>query len=152
MMVRRAQLISGARDSKKRTKKKSKKRCKSSFLNEETIQQFCELIKRGLPPDGVCDYLGIANTTYYSWVRKGQAFVEGNGSPKEYEVYGEFIKEFKKATAEYRLRLVDRLHRTKANNWYRDLAILERRDRKSFGRHQPQGGLDEDYDPDERFL
>jgi hypothetical protein len=104
-----------------------------------------------MPLDGVCDYLGIEQSALSKWVRQG-TLVNGS-NPKN--IYSKLAKKVKRATAEYRLSLLDGLHgneKKKTRNWYRNLAILERRDRKNFGRYEPTGGTFESYDPDERFL
>jgi len=64
----------------------------------------------------------------------------------------EFVQRFRKALATYRLTRVDRLHDPCNRNWYKEMAILERRDRRTYGRQETAGGNDEQYDPDERFL
>ena len=121
-------------------------------LTDEIIDEFCELLRVGLPTDGACDFIGITNTTYYRWLRLGEDFIKGNGEPKENAIYGKFVMSMRKALATYRLERTRRLHRSKNQNWYRELAILERRDRNTWGRHEPAGGYDEEFNPDERFL
>jgi len=122
-----------------------------TILTEKLTEDFCKLIVEGLPPDGVCDYLGIDDSTFWMWRRRGEKFLAANGTPENHAVYAYFLQKFKRASAEYRLDRIQNLHESK-KNWFRELSILERRDRKSFSRHDPAGGTLEDYDPDERFL
>lgn len=102
--------------------------------------------------DGVCDYLGVENSTFWFWRDKGQKYLDGNCRPKEHQAYGNFVRCLKKAMAEYRLDRIDKLHNAKKMDWIREMAILERRDRKNFGKNEPPGGSDEQYDPDQKFL
>ena len=105
--------------------------------------------------DGVCDYLSINATTFYSWMRKGTEYDDAaeDERPEEFFLYSDFVRRFKRATGRYRLRMVKSLHRkAPGKTWIRDLAVLERRDRKNFGRNEQPGGGDQQYEPDERFL
>lgn len=120
-------------------------------LTEQTTAQFVELIKKGLPLDGCCDFLTISGEAFWNWMRKGTMYLADN-EPSEYEPYGRFVAAIKKATAEYRIDRLESLHRAGNRNWFRDLAILERRDRRSFGRWEPQGGTDDTTDKDEKFI
>jgi len=122
----------------------------SAILDQKLIRQFTSLVERGLPLDGVCDYLGLPGITFFNWLRKGDAYLTGNGELKEYRMYGEFVRLLRKATAKYRLILVDRLHGDE--DWIRCMTILERRDRRNFSRKEPSGGGEESLNPDERFL
>ncbi len=124
----------------------------STILNDELIAQFCKLTKQGLPADGVCDYLCIASSTFWTWIRKGERYLMGNNDPPEDHIYGDFVRQYKRATAEYRLKIIKRLHNGNAGVWVRDMAILERRDKKSFSRDMQDGGDDSVLDVDEKFL
>jgi hypothetical protein len=123
-----------------------------SILNEDITARFCKLIRKGFPPDAVCDYMSITPTAYYAWLRKGQIFFDGGESEEKYRKYGQFVTEFKKATARYRMRMVNDLHEANEKSWIKFMAILERRDRRTFGRAEPLGGSDEEFNPDDRYL
>ena len=56
----------------------------------------------------------------------------------------------RKAIAEYRLKNVDGLQ--ESEDWRRFLEILERRDRRTWNKQDPQGGTVDDYEANERFL
>lgn len=120
-------------------------------LTEKLIDQFCRYTKEGLPPDAVCDLLGISTTCFWDWIRKGKAFLDGAGEPEEWMLPGLFVYEFRKAAALYRYDLVKEL-KTNPSTWVRALATLERRDRKSFSRYDQGGPNMTSFDPDERFL
>lgn len=118
-------------------------------LDRKLITFFCDLTVRGLPADGICDYLGISPEYYYRWLRVGNQLLE-EGNIKRIEAI--FVRRYRKALAIYRLDRVDRLHDPVNRNWYKELAILERRDRKTYGRKEQPGGSEDTFDPDERFL
>lgn len=122
------------------------------LLSEELITEFCKLIEKGLPADGACDYLGITSTSYYTWLRRGNQFIDGDGQPEQDEMFGLFVSEFKKSTAKYRLSLVERLEAANGPNWIKYMATLERRDKKSYSRYDNEKSGEQAYDPDEKFL
>lgn len=125
-------------------------------LTKELIKEFCALIERGIPADTACDYFSISNSTYWSWLRKGQVYNEADDeeSPniRRYKVYGIFYTAFRRAVATYKINMVDSLHKGKGNNWTRDLAILERRDPDSFGRATAGNANSDHFDSDDSFL
>jgi len=122
------------------------------LLTPDLIEKFCELVKRGLPADGCCDYLCIHTSTFWRWLKRGELYNTGDEQPTTDEIIGRFVMLYRRASAEYRLELVKRLHRTSSPMWVRDMAVLERRDRKSFSRNDQAGGTDDEFDPDEKFL
>ena len=79
-----------------------------------------------------------------------------DGSPDKPDSHdklcGEFVRRYRKAMAKHNIDRTDALHRRGNRQWYRELAILERRDRRTWGRYEPKGGSDEAFDPDDRFL
>lgn len=124
-----------------------------SRLDDDLASKFCELIKRGMPFDGICDFLGVNSSLFYEWIRKGEAFLNsGDEAIQEHEIYGGFVALIRQASAEYRLTLINSVHREGNRNWFRDVCLLERRDRKNFSRSEPTGGDDADYSPDEKFI
>ncbi len=124
-----------------------------SILNEDMIRRFCRLIKKGLPPDAVCDYLNVSRSAFQAWVRKGETFRNGGNEPKEFALYAAFVGAFRRASATYRKRIIAQLHRSGNQYWAKEMTILERRDRKNFSRHEAPGQEgNESFDPDERFL
>lgn len=142
-------------DKRKKPKKPRKRtrRCgRPVQLDEKLTEQFCNLIKRGLPTDGCCDYLGITADQFWKWIRKGEQYIESEGEEAELEMYGWFYHSIRKASAAYRLDILDKLHIEDDKYWACWMTILERRDRKTFSRYDQGGGDLEDYDPDERFL
>lgn len=124
----------------------------SSVLDKKTIKRFCKLIKKGLPFDAVCDYLGISQANYYNWKRKGDLYLAGNNQPAADAIYGYFVIKTKKALAKWRLDITEDMMIPGNRQWARNMTVLERRDRPSYSRQAPDGGDEEDYTPDERFL
>ena len=121
-------------------------------ITVKLTRRFCKLIRKGLPIDGICDYLGINSSTFWNWKQKGQKYLDGGGEPKEDAIYGYFVLKTRKALAMFRLRRITSMQRRNNDLWTRDMAILERRDRLNFSKREPEGGIEEEADPDERFL
>src|SRR4051812_44182152 len=83
-----------------------------TVLDDKLISDFCSLIKRGLPVDGCCDYLCVHQTSFWTWMRKGERFLAGAGAPNDDQaVYGRFVMSMRRAMAVYRLGITDRLHK-----------------------------------------
>ena len=118
-------------------------------ITPELIVQFCELIAAGLPLDGVCDYLGVSPQTFWTWIKRGNLYLQDSEIQPKYRIYGDFVLNTRRAAATYRLNVCKTLHTT--TSWSRALAILERRDRKNFGRFDFMGGQVEQLDLDEKF-
>ena len=119
---------------------------------KELILQFVELIEQGVSLDVTCDYLGVAQQTCSQWIKKGRAYNTYPESEPKYEIYGDFEAALKKAAATYNIRMVKRVHNAE-KGWSRDLAILERRDRKNYSKYDVMGGQGplESLDPDQKY-
>jgi len=121
-------------------------------LTKEVITQLVKLVKKGLPFDGACDYLGVRPDQFWLWLRRGDLYLTAGETPPEDKIYGDFVQEIKAGFAEYRLDQIEELQRRGNRNWFRNLMILERRDRKNFGKTEAPGGTEESFQADERFL
>lgn len=121
-------------------------------LTPELIARFCKCVKRGLPLDGACDYLGVGNGSFWSWLARGTRFLDGDGTPPEDALFGTFVQRLRRASAAYRYRLVVRLHDGAPDLWRREMSILSRRDRKNFGKDTADTTPADAYDPAEQFL
>lgn len=119
-------------------------------LTRELIEQVCVQIKRGLTFDCTWDLLGVQSTTAWKWKRQGEKFLNGDGQPPDWELFGEFVLRTRQAFAEYRAALSDNLH-LPGVQWVQFISILERRDRVNYGRSSPMGGAETEYDADERY-
>lgn len=124
----------------------------NSKLTPELHKKFCELVERGLPFDGVCDFLGIQGVTFSDWRRKGELYIAGNCEPAEYAIYGQLILDVRQALAKFRLRMTDQWLNAPGKEWIKYATMLERRDRRNFTRNTPTGGDDESFIPDQKFL
>ncbi len=125
---------------------------KRRVLDGDFIKKFCGYLKEGMPIDSICDYMSVDGTTFYDWVRKGEGWIDGGQDDKATEVYGLFVQQMRKESANYRFTLVRRLSRPANRQWRRELAILERRDRRNYGKQEQAGGTIDEYNPDEKFL
>ncbi len=128
---------------------KAKKR---QVLDDDFITTFCKYLKEGMPIDSICDYMSIDGATFYDWVRKGESWIDGGQDEKPLEIYGVFVQQMRKESAAYRFTLVRRMGRPTNRNWRRELSILERRDRRNYGKQEQAGGTIDEYNPDEKFL
>lgn len=132
-----------------RPPKEKKTGRESKLLSPALIRQIAGLIQRGLPFDVAFEYVGLHAQRYSEWLAMGNAFLI-SGEPAAHEVYGDFVLAVRKARAAYILKRVDRIHTSW--EWRRELALLERRDRRNFARIEAPGGVPESLDPDERFI
>lgn len=127
-------------------------------LTLQLIDKICKLVETGLPMDAVLDYYSINYKSYWQWADFGKQYLEAEEEDRdeEHAIFGYFVQRLRKATAKYRSRLVNRLHTSWNDQWRRELAILERRDRKNFGRVVERAREEEVesemYDPDDSFL
>tara|TARA_R110000744_G_scaffold104945_5_gene200771 strand:- start:6834 stop:7217 length:384 start_codon:yes stop_codon:yes gene_type:complete len=123
---------------------------KKRRLTPKLINQFVKLIRDGLPFDACCDMLEVSTERFWTWRNEGENFLNSGGGPPEHEDSARFVAAIRKAFAEYKYGHVKRAN-TKAD-WIRSLALLERRDRRNFGRREVEGGSAEEYSPDDKFL
>jgi hypothetical protein len=123
-------------------------------LNADLIRRFCEYLKKGVPIDITCDLLSISVMIYSHWKKKGENWLNSDGSNRErgHEIYAYFVQEMRKAVGEYKTDRIIKAHTLMPGLWQRELAILERRDRKNFSKYENLGGEGDVYEPDERFL
>lgn len=143
---------------KRKKKSASSPDTRATRLSDDLTKRFCRLIRRGVSPTAACDYLGISTNSYWTWMQRGEKHIKDleDGSPDKPDSHdklcGEFVRRYRKAMAKHNIDRTDALHRRGNRQWYRELAILERRDRRTWGRYEPKGGSDEAFDPDDRFL
>lgn len=125
----------------------------SSVISTALLRQFTSLIRRGLPFDSVCDFVGLDSATFWLWMKKGDRYLEGDdGDDEDLAPYGLFVRGVRKAFAEFKLQVIDQLMKEKPTTWMRDIAILERRDRRNWSRLEIAGGSEDGINPDDRFL
>lgn len=119
-------------------------------LDDAKIKQICDLVRQGAGFDVALNYLGLQTDRFWKWMRRGEDYLRGDLHPPEDEIFGKFVLELRKAHAEYIMELTRGTRKDKG--WFRDLSLLERKDRKNWSRRDPQGGSLENYDPNEKFL
>lgn len=119
----------------------------------DLTKAFAKLVEEGSPFNVVCDYLGIPQSTFYNWQRKGRFYNQSPEAEPKFKAYGDFEAAIRKAGAAYYLELVRRLHDPKNARWNREMSILERRDRANFAKFDVLGAAAEaeTLDPDERY-
>lgn len=118
-------------------------------LDSQRIQQICALVKEGAGFDVALDYLGIQNTVFWKWMRKGEAYLRAGNMPEKHAKYGEFVIKLRQAHAEL---ILEHTRGLSGKGWFKHMLVLERKDRKNWSRRDPQGGTIENYDPNEKFL
>jgi len=111
----------------------------------------------GLPPPRACDMVGISERTYHLWMLKGRQYSEAliDGEQNDiHDKYYAFYRQVNRAVAQWQYRFILRLSKESVDaTWTRDLAVLERRDSKNWGRdvdHTYKGR--DDFAADESFL
>lgn len=126
-------------------------------LSQEMQDDFIDFVLRGLPPPRACDLVGISERTYYLWMQKGKRYaddIENGEQNDKHRAFYEFYRQVNRAISMWMIRFVDRLSlHTVDSTWYRDLAVLERRDPSNWGKQADHlyRGRDE-FDPQEEFL
>lgn len=110
-------------------------------LSISLIDDFCSLIKRGLPPNKVCLYLCVSSTRMNEWLRLGREYLltleEGKEPEEKNLLEAAFTQRVANAEADWQLKICDRSFQEKYKaTWTRDVTLLERRDRSNWGRNQ----------------
>lgn len=116
------------------------------------IKAFCDKIRKGRTAGCVCAYLGIANTTFYAWMRKGNDYFNSAGSLIELKPYGLFVRQYNRAIAEWEDYLTDQVMTCEDKNWYKWIVVAERRLKKTWAKDSIPGGADDVINIDEKFV
>lgn len=131
---------------------------KGSKLTRTLIKEMCELVREGLPLESCWAYLGITTHTAIDWREKGEKFLiemhssRGPEFPED-ELEAEFCMELARARAEFELEIIREMRDKKAHaRWVRNMTILERRFRTSWGRSETIRHDVEAMAPDEAYL
>lgn len=119
-------------------------------LNEEVCQSICKYARRGIPASTILDFLGIPVSAFHEWMSKAKQY-EQTGD-KNLRIYGAFLLEYRKACAKYLMTRQTIMENGDPKEYYREVVILERRDRKNWGKLEPAGGDSDDYDDTEKFI
>ena len=110
-------------DSNKKTGRKTK-------LTPELIQRICDFIHKGNYVSTACRAVGIHTSTYFNWVKRGEADTEADID----SVYTLFMQALLKAEAEAEVELVKIVNDAAPKNWIAAMTLLERRHPEKWGR------------------
>lgn len=105
-----------------------KKTGRPSSCTPILVEKLCGYLREGNSIDDSCALAGIAESTYHNWRNWGEA---GD------EPYRSFLEAVKRARAEFRsevLRLMRQAVADKTMNWLPCAWLLERTDRKNWGK------------------
>ncbi len=119
-------------------------------LTQPVIEEFCGMVAKGIPATAACDYIGITDTRFQAWRRKGELVRQGD-TMAQGKIYLLFVLGLRKAGAKWVMERVKEAQDRNNRNWYRDLRLLQVRDRTNFAQ-DAQGGSEELRDANETFL
>lgn len=103
-------------------------------LTPELQDKIIKYIKAGNYVETACDAVGINKTTYYDWIKKGEAGKEP---------YLNYANAIKKAKAEAIIKNVLVIQIAAKKNWQAAAWWLERTCYKLFGRKELVGGIED---------
>ncbi|WP_292465891.1 hypothetical protein [Methanolobus sp.] len=103
-------------------------RQKGSLIIAEVSEPLIKLLKAGVPVIHACDAVGIAPTTYYDWMKRGEQETTGQ--------YHDFYLQTKKARAEAIARNVAIIQKAAPHTWQAAAWWLERSCPAEFGRRE----------------
>ena len=106
---------------------------KNGKLNDELIAKFTKYISQGNFTVVVCDYLGINESTYYNWIKRGK---EDSLQDSE-TIYTKFCKSIKEAEAIAEMNHISNIVQT-ANDgtWQASAWYLERKHKNRWSAKQ----------------
>lgn len=91
-------------------------------FNEEICKDLCEYRKKGLTIKDCADLVGINRHTVTKWVQKGQKAKSGK--------YHDFYKQWKKATAQFKLLHLEKIDNSR--NWEAHKYLLQVTDPEQY--------------------
>lgn len=97
-------------------------------LTDKVKDRIIQSIRAGNHVEPACRSAGIAPSTYYSWLARGEREPEG--------IYGAFTEELRLAEAKAEVHAVALLRRAMPDDWRAALAYLERRHPERWRRRQ----------------
>jgi hypothetical protein len=100
-------------------------------LTPEMIDKAYQLIKAPHYAQTVYQALGVSHTTYYTWLKKGEAWKEGDDP-----LYLEFLESIKKGEAEGEQELLGIIKTAAKRNWTAAAWMLERMHPDRYGRKE----------------
>lgn len=142
-------------------------RGRKSKLNEDLIERITQMVKAGNYIETACAACGINQSSYYNWLRNGQAVIDKwsddaetwpdveDGGPTLHDVHCYlFLHEVKKAQAEAEAFAVTTVRAAMGEHWQAAMTFLERKYPGRWKRrdevtavqgtiNMPQAGIDE---------
>lgn len=104
-----------------------------SKLTPELTKRFAEAVEKGHPYSSACDLLGISVTTFTEWVARG----EGRHERPATDAHAAFAAAIKEAKAKREQRWQGVIEDAAiGGTWQAAAWLLERTNRKEFGRHE----------------
>lgn len=120
-------------------------------LTPQVVEEFCTMVATGYPATSACDYIGITDTRFQAWRRKGELVRQGDDTIVGGMLYLMFVLGLRKAGAVWIMARVKQAQLRTNKNWYRDLRLLQIRDKANFSQ-DAQGGSEELRDANESFV
>lgn len=119
-----------------------------TLLTPKVINAFCQMVEVGYPLTAVCDFIGVQDSTFQQWRRKGELVDSGATDIPNAKLYHQFVLGLRRASAVWVMRRVDQAQTSRY--WMRDLKLLQLRDPVNFS--ADARSTEESYDPDDSFL
>jgi len=107
-------------------------------ISKEIIKDVEQCIVYGNYAVVACEYVGICEATYYSWLKRG----ERDEFDSKKTLYVEFLKSVKRATAEAEVRNVMVIQKASKETWQAAAWYLERKHKDRWSSRQEVTGKD----------
>jgi hypothetical protein len=110
-----------------------------TICTPELTEQICQILRAGNYICAACDYVGINESTYHSWVLRGEKEIarldDPKAKPNESErIFVEFSKAVTRARAQAEIQSVARIRKAAEEDWRADAWYLERSHQQRWGR------------------
>ena len=100
-------------------------------LDKELAERFCKGLSIGLTVKGACDYAGISEQSFYSYMKQAKDDEEKGKK----SVFTEFFESVKKAKASFRIYHMTKIREAaESGNWQASAWSLERLFPDEYGR------------------
>ena len=103
---------------------------RNSKLTPELTTLICEKLRKTLPIEKACDIVGIHKDTYYEWMARGESGEE------EFTPFSDAVKKARAEAQEFWLDVLSGSAVDKTMNPAAAFFVLERSDRKNWGRQE----------------
>ena len=103
-----------------------------SKLTDEFIDEFCKALSLGLSVKAACDYVGISEPAYYSYVNKADEDIKNGVKNSKYIKLMKRVKKAKSACKAYHMNKIREA--SENGNWQASAWTLERCFPDEFGK------------------